>query len=82
MVTKDQMKRQFELTERLMKEATTQLQIFHRMSVEYYGFSYSDYDLEYVIDGIDYGSGISWAAFDGAMREKREEIEIDEETNP
>jgi hypothetical protein len=43
---------------------------FDRMIEEYYGFHYSDLDMDVIIDSLDYGthSGLSWMEFKRLMK--------------
>ena len=40
----------------------------HRLSEAIYGFDYSDHDLDWLIDMLEYGGGISFEHFDDYMK--------------
>jgi hypothetical protein len=74
-LTKAEMKKQFIKTEKVMRNAFSELSKFQKMSLEWYGIDYSryEYDDGIIIDGLDYGQGLDWEIFDEILTKLKKE---------
>lgn len=56
-MTKKELKKQYLNAKTLMHKAIPALREFQEASIEYYGYSYNDNDIDSIIDSVDYATG-------------------------
>jgi hypothetical protein len=73
-VKKNELKKQFQKTIKLSIEYNFEKHFLDDLIEAYYGFHYSDRNMDYIIDSIDYGQGITFEEFNSIMTNEKKEL--------